>query len=238
MSEMIGRSENSSVDFATQSTLNHVAIIMDGNRRWARERGLPTLIGHRRGLGRLLDLLPALRSSDIEVLTLFGFSSANWQRSDCEVGYLLELADEAVRRFTPVALEERVRVEVIGRRDRLPQTLVRHIEHTELSTRHGDRLLRVAVDYSSRDAIARAAQRVGKDCNTAQFSRSLAKTSMLDNVDLLIRTGKEQRLSDFLLWECAFAELYFPDQYWPEFDAESLQKAIAWYQQRNRRFGV
>jgi undecaprenyl diphosphate synthase len=211
---------------------------MDGNRRWSRERNLPTLIGHRRGLTRLLDLLPALRTSEIEVLTLFGFSSANWQRDQREISYLLELADEAIRRFSPVALQERIRVEVIGRRDRLPGTLVRCIERTERATCHGNRLLRVAVDYSSREAIVQTAQRIGRNCDAEQFAQLLAREHTLGNVDLLIRTGKEQRLSDFLLWECAFAELYFLDLYWPDFDAGSLQKAIVWYQQRNRRFGV
>ena len=222
-------------DFATQSTPKHVAIIMDGNRRWARERGLPTLIGHRRGLNRLLDLVPVLRSNDIEVLTLFGFASANWQRDDAEVGYLLKLADEALNRFTPLCLKENVRVEVVGRKDRLPASLVAGIERVQCATIHGKRHLRIAVDYSSREAIVRAARRVDSTCDTQTFSEALATA---DNVDLLIRTGKEQRLSDFLLWECAFAELYFPDQYWPDFDADALKTALEWYQQRNRRFGV
>lgn len=208
---------------------------MDGNRRWARERGLPTLVGHRRGLDRLLDLVPVLRSSDIEVLTLFGFASTNWQRDDAEVGYLLKLADEALSRFTPLCLKERVRVEVIGRRDRLPARLVAGIERVQRATVRGERHLRIAVDYSSREAIVRAARRVDGTCDTQTFSKTLATA---DNVDLLIRTGKEQRLSDFLLWECAFAELYFPDLYWPDFDAAALKAALECYQQRNRRFGV
>ena len=224
-----------SSDFAIQSTPKHVAIIMDGNRRWARQRGLPTLVGHRRGLNRLLDLVPVLRSSNIEVLTLFGFASANWRRDASEVAYLMKLADEAVRRFTPLCLNERVRVEVVGRKDRLPERLVECIAHVQHVTRHGDRHLRLAIDYSSREAIVEAARQVGSTCDAQEFSKTLATA---DNVDLLIRTGKEQRLSDFLLWECAFAELYFPDLYWPDFDAGALQAALAWYQQRDRRFGV
>jgi undecaprenyl diphosphate synthase len=230
-------------NFAMQSTPKHIAIIMDGNRRWARERNLPTLVGHRRGLSRVMDLLKALKSSEVKVLTLFGFSSANWQRSRSEVGYLLELADEALRRAGPLACRDAVRVEVIGRRDRLPDALVERIEQIEQDTRQGGRLLRLALDYSSREAMLEVARQVDSGCSAEQFSQLLTQSPALgnndlENVDLLIRTGREQRLSDFLLWECAFSELYFPDLYWPEFDARALGAAIAWYQQRERRFGA
>ena len=225
----------SPVDFAIQRTSKHVAIIMDGNRRWARQRGLPTIVGHRRGLNRLLDLVGVLRSSDIDVLTLFGFASTNWLRDSAEVAYLMQLAEEALCRFTPLCLRERVRVEVVGRKDRLPEKLVAGIERVQHLTRDGDRHLRIAVDYSAREAIVAAARQVDATCDVEEFSQTLAT---VDHVDLLIRTGKEQRLSDFLLWECAFAELYFPDLYWPDFDADALTSALEWYQQRNRRFGA
>ncbi len=235
MSEMINLDTTAMEDFATQSTPKHVAIIMDGNRRWARDHGLPSFEGHRAGLQRLVDLLPRVRPSGIDVLTIFAFSTANWQREDSEVANLLRLADYAMRRFTPICLRERIRVEVIGRKDRLPESLLEGIERTQRLTAGGDKHLRIALDYSARDAIVEAARQVSSTCDAEEFSRTLATTC---DVDLLIRTGKEQRLSDFMLWEAAFAELYFPDLYWPEFTSETLDTALDWYQQRDRRFGV
>jgi undecaprenyl diphosphate synthase len=211
---------------------------MDGNRRWARERGLPSFEGHRAGLQRLVDLLPRVRPSGIDVLTIFAFATANWQREDSEVANLLRLADYAMRRFTPVCRAEGIRVEVIGRKDRLPDSLLAGIERTQRLTAGGDKHLRIALDYSARDAIVEAARQVGSDCDAEEFSRTLAANCDTCNVDLLIRTGKEQRLSDFMLWECAFAELYFPDLYWPEFTSATLDSALDWFQQRDRRFGV
>ena len=238
MSEMTNLDTTAREDFATQSAPKHVAIIMDGNRRWARQRGLPSFEGHRAGLQRLVDLLPRVRPSGIDVLTLFAFSTANWQREDSEVANLLRLADYAMRRFTPVCRREGIRVEVIGRKDRLPESLIAGIERTQRLTANGDKHLRIALDYSARDAIVAAARQVGSDCDAEEFSRTLATASDTCDVDLLIRTGKEQRLSDFMLWECAFAELYFPDIYWPEFTSEMLDTALDWFQQRDRRFGV
>ena len=223
-------------DFAMQSTLNdpeHVAIIMDGNRRWARRRGLPGTAGHRAGLEALEALLPAVREEGIHTLSLFGFASANWRRSGPEVNHLMCLAEEAIDRFVPRCVREGIRIEVIGRRDRLPEPLTKAIEHATEATAQADRTLRVALDYSSRAAIVDAAAGLTSEASSHDFAERLG----VGDVDLLIRTGKEQRLSDFLLWECAFAELYFPDLYWPEFDAAALAEAISWYRARDRRFG-
>ena len=222
-------------NFALQSTPKHVAIIMDGNRRWARAQNLPPAEGHRQGVETLVTLLPAFTDSSVEVLTLFAFSSANWRRQDTEVTNLMRLADQALRRLTPMCCEKGISVEVIGRDDRVPHTLRRRLQQTQQATAQGTRQLRIALDYSSRDQILAAARRVGKDCDMHTFTQALCPAG---DVDLLIRTGKEQRLSDFLLWECAFAELYFPDVYWPDFTVENLRAAIAWYRQRNRRYGV
>ncbi len=238
MSEMTNLDTTAVTDFASQSAPKHVAIIMDGNRRWARERGLPSFEGHRAGLQRLVDLLPRVRPSGIDVLTIFAFATANWQREDSEVANLLRLADYAMRRFTPVCRAEGIRVEVVGRKDRLPDSLLAGIERTQRLTAGGDKHLRIALDYSARDAIVEAARQVGSDCDAEEFSRTLAANCDTCDVDLLIRTGKEQRLSDFMLWECAFAELYFPDLYWPEFTSATLDSALDWFQQRDRRFGV
>jgi len=164
---------------------------------------------------RTVEAAPAF---GIATLTMYGFSSDNWQRPESEVRALMRLFEQYLRGETPRCVAEGVRVRVIGRRDRLAQPLVRAIEAAEDATAAGDRLqLNLAVDYSSREAI-------GRD-------------DRLPDVDLLIRTGGEQRLSDFLLWECAYAELYFTDQQWPDFDARDLARAIEDYHGRERRFG-
>ena len=220
-------------DFVKQSTPKHIAIIMDGNRRWARHRGLPDGLGHRRGAAAVEKLLPAFRQTGVQTLSLFGFSSANWQRDEVEVQHLLNLAQSSVTSYGPRCLDEGIAVEVIGRRDRLPDSLVRAIEKVERMTAAGDRCLRIAFDYSSREEILNAARDQDGDSGTDEFSRRLGG----GDVDLLIRTGKEQRLSDFMLWECAFAELYFPDLYWPDFNGTELARALDWYGRRARRFG-
>lgn len=221
-------------DFAVQSTPRHVAIIMDGNRRWASQRGMPATAGHRAGARRLEELLPAVRQTDIQVLTVFAFASANWKRSELEVSHLLRLAHKYLDRFTPRCVAEGLRLEVIGRRDRLPAYLLQGIELAERATVEGTRTLRIALDYSSRESILAAARRFGEDVDPARIDSLLGAAG---DVDLLIRTGCEQRLSDFLLWECAFAELYFPDVYWPDFDAAQLTGALEWFGERCRRYG-
>jgi undecaprenyl diphosphate synthase len=196
----------------------HVAVILDGNGRWAAARQRPRTDGHRAGataVRRTVECAPAL---GIGMLTLYAFSSDNWQRPAVEVGTLMRLFERYLRGETARCVAEGVRVRVVGRRDRLAQRLVRAIEAIEGATAASDRLLlNVAVDYSSRDAIRRGEQ--------------------LQDVDLLIRTGGERRLSDFLLWECAYAELYFTDRQWPDFGAADLARALADYHGRERRFG-
>jgi undecaprenyl diphosphate synthase len=228
-------------DFEMQSTPKNVAIIMDGNRRWARARGLPAVAGHRAGARALEALLPALGRTGIQTLTLFGFSAANWQRSRFEVEHLLELLESHLHRCMPSCLRERIAVEVIGRKDRLPQRLLRAVEQVERATANGGRRLRIAFDYSSRHAIVEAARSFPENgdegINLDALGARLGGKGRVCDVDLLIRTGNEQRLSDFMLWECAFAELYFSDLHWPDFDAKAFQAAIAWYGRRERRMG-
>ena len=224
-------------DFEIQSTPNHVAIIMDGNRRWARERGLPAVAGHRAGADALERLLPEFARSGVQILTLFGFSAANWQRSRFEVDHLLRLVENYLARCTPTCLRERIAVQVVGRKDRLPEPLLRSIDQVERATANGTRYLRIAFDYSSREAIVEAMRAMPADADAEMLSRLLAGGARSADVDLLIRTGREQRLSDFMLWECAFAELYFPDLYWPEFDSGALHQALTWFGGRERRMG-
>ena len=202
----------------TQSAL-HLAIIMDGNGRGATARGLPRHAGHRAGaraVRRVVERAPAL---GIGVLTLYAFSADNWARPESEVKGLMRLFETYLRRETARCVWERVRVRVIGRRDRLDSRLVRAIEATEAATAAGTRLtLNLCVDYSSRQAIARQ--------------------QLLPDVDVLIRTGGDQRLSDFLLWESAYAELVFTKRAWPDFGADDLTEAIADFHTRERRFGA
>ena len=222
----------------------HVALIMDGNGRWAERQGLPRAAGHREGVEAVRRTVEAAPSLGIGTLTLFAFSSDNWRRPGREVQWLMRLFREYLRRETPRAVAEGVRLSVIGRRDRLARGLHDAIGRAEGATAHGDRLhLRIAVDYSARDSILRAAQCVsaGTPLTRDAFGRLLAiadhgRTATPD-VDLLVRTGGEQRLSDFLLWECAYAELVFTPCMWPDFGAPDLAAAVHAFHHRERRFG-
>jgi undecaprenyl diphosphate synthase len=201
----------------TQSSL-HVAIIMDGNGRWAERRGLDRTAGHRVGATAVRRIVEAAPSQGIRALTLFAFSADNWKRPAQEVNALLRLFARHLRTETPRCIDNGVTLRVVGRRDRLPGPLVEAIERTEQATASGTQLeLRLAVDYSARYAIE-----TGR---------------LLPDVDLLIRTGGEQRLSDFLLWECAYAEILFTPTMWPDFGVDDLAAAVAWFHARDRRFG-
>jgi undecaprenyl diphosphate synthase len=222
----------------------HVACIMDGNGRWATSRNMPRVAGHRAGVETVRAIVEAAPGFGIGTLTLYAFSSDNWQRPRREVAALLDLLKQYIRRETERCVRDGVRVSFIGRRDRLSDNVVRSMEQMEAATLAGRNLhLRVAVDYSSRDAILRAAARVptGVEIERDQFLHLLADGDPAvirpRYVDLMVRTGGEQRLSDFLLWECAYAELYFTPQLWPDFTAQDLERAVAEYHRRDRRFG-
>jgi len=201
-----------------QSSSAHVAIIMDGNGRWAARRGLPRVAGHRAGAEAVRRVVEVAPEHGITALTLYAFSADNWKRPPSEVAALMRLFARHLRTETPRLVENGVRLEVVGRRDRLPAPLVEGIAAAERATAPGGRLaLRLAVDYSARWAIGAGV--------------------ILPDVDLLIRTGGEQRLSDFLLWECAYAELYFTDIMWPDFGSADLARAVGAFRTRQRRFG-
>ncbi|MBC8165622.1 MAG: di-trans,poly-cis-decaprenylcistransferase [Bryobacteraceae bacterium] len=215
----------------------HTAIIMDGNGRWAVRKGLPRLEGHRRGaqsIRRVLEAAPALGVND---LTLYAFSSDNWLRPAEEVSGLMALFGDYLRSEADRCREKGVRLSVIGRRDRLAPELIQLIGSAERLTRSCSRLhLRLAVDYSSRDELLNAA----RSCSARgrwtreEFSAALPAPA----VDLLIRTAGEQRLSDFLLWECAYAEFVFVERLWPDFDAADLADAMRLFTSRQRKFGA
>jgi undecaprenyl diphosphate synthase len=218
----------------------HAAIIMDGNGRWATRRGMPRQAGHAAGveaLGRVIEAAPDL---GIGTLTVYAFSADNWHRPKVEVAALMALLRRYLEAETRRLVQGGARLTVIGRRDRLPGDIATAIAGAERATADGTKLdLRVAVDYSARDAIidaAAAAARSG-DVTREGFARLLADGAAHRDVDLLIRTGGEKRLSDFLLWECAYAELYFTDRLWPDFGPADLAAAVAEFHARERRFG-
>ena len=211
----------------------HVAIIMDGNGRWAQARRQPRVAGHRAGAGTVRRIVEAAPDLNVQTLTLYAFSSDNWRRPSDEVNALMRLFGAYLRRERAKCVENGVRVSVIGRRDRLPALLLPEIDATEEATRGGRRLhLRIAVDYSSRDAILDAVSRL------AAPTREALSAALGPDVDLLIRTGGEQRLSDFLLWECAYAEFHFAHRMWPDFQVADLKAALDDFRSRERRFGA
>ena len=228
----------------------HVAIIMDGNGRWARARGRTRTWGHREGAKVARKIVEAAPSHGISVLTLYAFSSDNWRRPAREVAARMRLFETYLRGEVRRCIENGVRLRVIGRRDRLPARLLAAIDAAESATAGGTRLcLRVALDYSSRDAIVEAARLASAQCTggrggpTREEFAELLGAAMHSGepareVDLLIRTGGEQRLSDFLLWECAYAELYFTGRMWPEFTVSELEAAVREYHSRERRYGA
>ncbi len=228
-------------DSARRADGLHVAIIMDGNGRWAERRDLPRPAGHREGIEAVRRVVEAAPDCGIAALTLFAFSADNWKRPALEVDVLLLLLRRYLRTEPKRLADNGVRLTVIGRRDRLIPALADEIATAEEVTARGTRLdLRVAIDYSARDAIANAATRwFGDDSPRRSFGRLLAAQGHGPgrDVDLMIRTGGEKRLSDFLLWECAYAELRFVDTLWPDFGAEHLRAAVADFHGRERRFG-
>ena len=221
----------------------HVAIISDGNGRWAVARGLPRSAGHRAGAETARRVIEAAPRMGIHTLTLFALSSANWKRPPAEVQGILRLLHEYLLTETTHCMEEGVRLSIIGRRDRLPATLRQAVADSEAATAKGTRLhLRLAVDYSAREAIYHAACRFYKvtELSPESFSTVLAEglRGGSTEVDLLIRTGGEQRLSDFLLWECAFAEFVFLQKRWPDFTADDLEAAVNEFNRRERTRGA
>jgi undecaprenyl diphosphate synthase len=229
-----------------QSSSLHAAIIMDGNGRWAERRGLPRSAGHRAGAAAVERVIEAAPHAGIGTLTLYAFSCDNWNRPMPEVATLMRLFKSYLRGKRTRAVGNGVAVEVIGRRDRLPVPVLREIAETEAAT-SGGRLLRVrlAVDYSGRDALVRAAIKAGEEGAALDRDSFGELVARVDNgrpgvppVDLLLRTGGEKRLSDFLLWESAYAELFFTDVMWPDFTRPLLEETVAEFHARERRFGA
>jgi undecaprenyl diphosphate synthase len=221
----------------------HVAIVMDGNGRWATARGLPRRRGHEAGARTVRTAVEAAASLGVEMLTLYAFSSDNWKRPPREVGALLALFRRYLDAERARLAGEGIRLSIVGRRDRIPLSLLAAIERCERETAGGRTMhLRIAIDYSGRDAILHAARLAASAHVTrerfAELLGAVQHGGTARDVDLLIRTGGENRLSDFLLWECAYAELWFTPRAWPDFNAELLGAALEEFGARERRFGA
>ena len=224
----------------------HVAIIMDGNGRWARMRGQPRWRGHVAGVEAVRDVVEGAPDLGISTLTLYAFSTDNWKRPPTEVGRLFWLLREYCQRERAELIDNGVRVTAIGRRDRLPGSALRELENTERETARGMRLhLRLAIDYGARWAITNAARALAASVSRGKLHESQLTSERLHDEltggvpdpDLIVRTAGEQRLSDFLLWEAAYAEYVFSDTLWPDFRRADLAIALWEFSQRERRFG-
>jgi len=217
---------------------SHTALILDGNGRWAARRGLPRWAGHRAGARTVGRIVSCALELGLANLTLYAFSSDNWRRGAEEVSRLLALLERSLAEQATEGARRGVRLSVIGRRDRLPGSLLRAIEGAEERTDAGRRLhLRLAVDYSARHALSTACGSCEASELAPRLGRALNAREPIPDVDLLIRTGGERRLSDFMLWESAYAELLFLDVLWPDFSPRDLRQAVEEFARRERRFG-
>lgn len=224
----------------TRNSRLHVACIMDGNGRWAASHNVSRQMGHRAGVEALRNIVLAAPDIGIGVLTVYAFSSDNWRRPPAEVEDLIGLFRNYLDTETEKLVRDGVRLTIVGRRDRFPSDVVAEVERSEAATQWGDALhLRIAMDYSSRHAILAAVRAAAEnpDVTKERFGELLSGGSEQADVDLLVRTSGEQRLSDFLLWECAYAELYFSPRLWPDFTKADLTEAVNEFRKRDRRFG-
>jgi undecaprenyl diphosphate synthase len=225
----------------------HIAIIMDGNGRWAAQRGLPRTEGHRRGVESTRECVRAASALGISYLTLYSFSSENWRRPPLEVSYLMGLLRRFIRRDLAELHQSNVKVRVIGSEEGVPQDIVTMFREAVALTKENTGLqLVIAFNYGARDEIVRAAKRLAEkvksgelvaDAITQDVFAEHFDTAGIPDPDLIIRTSGEQRISNFLLWQCAYSEFLFVDNFWPDFTRQTLESAIASYQQRERRFG-
>lgn len=222
---------------------NHVAIIMDGNRRWAHEKGLPTLVGHKKGYDKFREMGEACLERGIKILTVYAFSTENWNRSKKEINYLMNLLKNAVTKHSKELHKKDIKLQILGRISRLPQDLQEAIKKAvELTKNNKKGILNIALNYGGHAEIIDAVKSIMNDKVSAQkvdeslFEKYLY-TAGMPQVDLLIRTGGEMRISNFLPWQLAYAELYFTPKYWPDFTEKDLDDALVDYNKRERRMG-
>jgi undecaprenyl diphosphate synthase len=219
---------------------HHIAIVMDGNGRWANKRFLPRVAGHKQGVDALHECVKTCAERGVKVLTVFAFSSENWERPEDEVSGLMELLAKALAREVAQLSKDGIQIHFIGERDSLSEGLKTGFRQAEEATAHNSRLIfNVCFNYGGRWDVAQAAAKlVAKNITiTSTNLNSEMSLAHVADPDLIIRTGGEQRLSNFLLWQAAYSELYFTDKFWPDFDAAALDEAIDSFNQRERRFG-
>ncbi|HEY4486099.1 MAG TPA: isoprenyl transferase [Nitrospiria bacterium] len=226
----------------------HVAIIMDGNGRWAEIKGLPRIAGHREGIHSVRDAVTACRELEISALTIYAFSLENWQRPTDEINELMTLLEIYIRKEMPSLMEHRIRFRSIGRRERLPESVREQVRRAENETMDNEKMtLAIALSYGGRAEIIDAAMRLHGDLDRGLVTREAVDEGMfgqyldtadLPDPDLMIRTSGETRISNFLLWQMAYTELYFTPTLWPDFRRRDFIKALLDYQRRDRRFGV
>lgn len=231
----------------TENNLRHVAIIMDGNNRWAKQRGMAGVSGHKVGVERIRDVMSACQDLGVEVLTVFAFSSENWKRPPKEVEALMSLFQLYLKNEAKALKKKNVALRVIGNRSRFSPSIQKAIAAAEEITRGGAMTLAIAADYGGRWDIAEAAKHLAQQVASGELALDAIDEHLLNEhtcladlppLDLLIRTGGELRISNFLLWQAAYAELFFSDKLWPDFDADELKRAADSFYQRQRRFGL
>jgi len=224
-----------------QNIPNHLGIIIDGNRRWARERGLPAFAGHRRGLEKVKEVIKWSKERGVKILTLFVFSTENWKRSKREVGYLMNLIKESFNKKNIEKIhKENIKIRVIGQKEKLLKPIQKLIEETEELTKNNQKMiLNFALSYGGRAEIVEAIKNIiEKKIPPKKITEETIKENLwTSDVDLIIRAGKEQRISNFLIWQAAYSEFYFCPKYWPDFTEKDLDEALTEYIQRQRRFG-
>ncbi len=219
---------------------NHLGIIIDGNRRWAREKGLPVFEGHRKGLAKVKELIKWSKERGVKILTLFVFSTENWKRAKREVNFLMKLVESAIADNLKELHKEGIKVRIIGQKERLPKFLQETIwKAEELTKNNKGMVLNFALSYGGRAEIADAIKKIiEKKIPPEKITEdAISQNLWTSDLDLIIRTGKEQRISNFLIWQAAYSELYFSKKYWPAFTEKDLDEALADYAQRQRRFG-
>lgn len=245
---MLAETEEKTVEAIVKETsLKHIAIIMDGNRRWAKEKHLPSAMGHSKGVEALKKTLKACHSYGIEYLTVYAFSTENWNRSQEEVNFLMTLLANTIKNELLELDENKVRIKFIGDIDALNPDLQAILCNSEEKTKDNNGVkLQIAFNYGSRMEITKACQKIAKavqsgTLNSDEITENTISanlfTSAIPDPDLLIRTGGEKRISNYLMWQCAYSEIYVTDTFWPEFDKNSLADAIFEYGKRTRRFG-
>ena len=225
----------------------HIAIIMDGNGRWAKSRGLSRIIGHSEGTKRIKEIIRAAKETGVKIVTVFAFSTENWNRPKNEISMLFSYLNDFLKNYKNELMKENIKLKIIGRRDKLDANTIKKIEEVEGATsKNNDFIFNIAIDYGGRWDIVEAVKKVLADLQGCKITReqiteesfgSYLELGSLPDPELLIRTSGEERISNFLLWNLAYTEFYFPDIYWPDFTKEELSKAIEIYCKRERRFG-